>query len=500
MLRRFTARAAIEMAGVATAQSDPGTLRFLRVNRKLCGMLGYSRKELLRMTAEDVSHPDDWHRDLPRLEALLRGELDELDTTKRYLRKDGEIIFGHTVVTVLRDKRGRPLSTVAASLDVTRQVRAEQALRESEARYRTLFEHCPVGLGITGMDGAVIDVNDAALALVGYSRAELMGARDVRQFYATPAARDELLARLRTHGRVESAPVHARRRDGSIYEAEVSLVPIRLDGQPCLLSMQRDVTERRQAERALEALAANLEREVAERTAEAEARADRMRRMAVRIATAEEQERQRIARLLHDHLQQHLAAAALHASVAARACGDERPRASLAVVQGTLDEVMATLRTLTAELSPPMLRHGGLAAALRWLVDEMGARHGLQVELAVAGGVDPVARDVRDALFQAARELLFNVVKHAGTDAARLSVRPAGTELVVLEVADHGKGLPEAAPDSTEGFGLFSLRERMDLLGGRFELHGGPGSGTRVVVVVPREPPADARAEVRQPS
>jgi PAS domain S-box-containing protein len=123
-------RAFFETAAVGAAHADPATGRFLQVNAKLCRFLGYGRDELLSMTFSDVTHPDDRARDLEGLSRLLRGDIREYAVEKRYVRKDGQTVWGQLAVSLVRDANGRALHTVAITRDITQRKRLEESLRE----------------------------------------------------------------------------------------------------------------------------------------------------------------------------------------------------------------------------------------------------------------------------------------------------------------------------------------------------------------------------------
>jgi signal transduction histidine kinase len=240
-------------------------------------------------------------------------------------------------------------------------------------------------------------------------------------------------------------------------------------------------TQVRESEERLRELNAQLDRRVLARTAQ-------IRALALALTAAEERERARIAALLHDHHQQLLAGAKMMATALRRGLEEGPARTADALVD-LLDQALQSSRSLSHELSPPVLRRQGLAAALEWLAGEMGARHGLRVEVRCQpGAADEVPQPVQTFLFQATRELLFNVVKHAGVAQARVDLA-ADAEALRLTVTDEGRGLartPDGAPPP-EGAGLTGIRERMELLGGRLEVENGPERGARFALVVPPE-------------
>jgi signal transduction histidine kinase len=212
-----------------------------------------------------------------------------------------------------------------------------------------------------------------------------------------------------------------------------------------------------------------------------EEQARQVRELSRALTLAEQRERQRIAVVLHDDLQQVLVGAKMIASTGPdSALSPERVEA----LQRALDEAVTLTRTLSHELCPSALKGEDLRDFLRWLTDQKRERHGMEVEVEVRGVIvvsDPTARVL---LYQLLGELLFNVVKHAGTNRARVVAERTG-EFVRVVVADEGTGFDVATLEGADGFGLPSVRERLELVGGRLGVESAPGRGTRVTVAIP---------------
>ena len=259
----------------------------------------------------------------------------------------------------------------------------------------------------------------------------------------------------------------------------------RIDHRQLILLAIEDVTAPVHAARQVAEMNATLEQRIAERTAHVQA-------LIASLNRAEEKERQRIAQILHDDLQQQLYAVQIQATLAAQGVEEETPastREALEQITGWLNGAIATTRHLSVSLSPPVLQQAGIAEALRWLADEMLETHALHVKLSLDERVQ-AGQDERILLYQAARELLFNIVKHADAGEAELRLQQ-DAESIILDVRDEGRGFNPAVLDDAEwqGFGLASLVSRLKFARAALEIDSTPGDGTRVTVRLPKPEP-----------
>ncbi len=248
----------------------------------------------------------------------------------------------------------------------------------------------------------------------------------------------------------------------------------------------------------LTALRTRAERDRAQK--ELEQRSAELRLLAAELTHTEERERRRLAQAIHDELQQLLVAAKLCADTIRK---QTEPPASATVdqMEELLKESISVARSLTFELSPPVLYDLGLARALEWLGRWIGSKHGLTVSVHASREADPDNEDLRVLLFQAARELLFNIVKHGAVRTAEVHLSRSGDNQVRVVVSDAGVGFdPEAClgeGSAQAGFGLFSIRGRLDLFGGRMEIESKPGRGSRVTLWAPMDSPARTPVQPR---
>jgi two-component system sensor histidine kinase UhpB len=207
--------------------------------------------------------------------------------------------------------------------------------------------------------------------------------------------------------------------------------------------------------------------------------------LASELTMTEHRERRLLAGRLHDELQQQLVAARMQVELLQRR--DASPH--LQRLHEVLTDAMNSARRITQELAPPALLRKDLGESIRWLIDDMHKRHELSIEIEAAS-LGKVPEAVSVLVHSAVRELLLNVVKHAGTRAARVCVVRDG-HVLTLEVSDAGVGfVPEAmhADHAGGGFGLFSLRERTEWLGGKLAIDTAPGRGARIRLTLPLRP------------
>ncbi len=268
-------RASFYSAAVGKAQVDPHTGRYLRVNAKLCEITGYSEEELLRKTFVELTHPEDQVNDKVAHERLTRGDVSGISLEKRYVGKDGRIVWVNVSTSLISDEDGHPLRTLAIIQDITARKEAEEALRESEARFAKIFRSNPAAICITTMqDGRFIEVNEHYCQLFDLTREELIGQTSLKlALWDDPATRIMLMERLQAHELVRDYETRFRRKNGGLIDAVISmeLIDFPDEQEPVVVSMFSDITERKQVEAKISRLNAELEQRVIERTAQLEA-------------------------------------------------------------------------------------------------------------------------------------------------------------------------------------------------------------------------------------
>ncbi len=239
----------------------------------------------------------------------------------------------------------------------------------------------------------------------------------------------------------------------------------------------------------LKAINQDLDRRVTERTAVARQQAEQLRMLAGELVLAEEQERRRLAELLHDDLQQMLVAAQFQLTLLGPTETVPEKGKPLEELGRLLGRSAEAARSLTLELSPPSLHQQGLGAALVQLAAQFHQQHGLKVTVEADVAAEPETPQLRFFLFRAVRELLLNAVKHASGSAVDLSLACVAEETVRLVVADKGPGFCPSALAAQRpragGFGLANLRDRVAALGGELRIESAPGQGARLTLLTP---------------
>ncbi len=262
-------RRTFDEAPIGMAVTGLADGRFLQVNRWLCQMLGRSEEELLASTYLDITHPDDVNLSIEYGQQLLEGELRSYQIEKRYLHAEGHLVWLSLSASVAKDSEGNPLYFIAQMQDVTERKRAEEALRESEGRFRQLFEHSVDALFVIHDETReIVDCNREACRSLGYSREELLALRldDVALDLLSEEEKRQRGSNTPWRRALAGEPgtiigFHEnehRRKDGTTFPVEVGVGSIDYGERRMILASVRDSTERKRAEEALRSSEANL--------------------------------------------------------------------------------------------------------------------------------------------------------------------------------------------------------------------------------------------------
>lgn len=399
-------------------------------------------------------------------------------------RADGLRIPVVVSAAPLLDGAGHIAAAIVVFDDISERKRAEEARRQSEERLALALSAGRLGIWDWRLDGDLI-WDDQTFRILGYQPGEIKPSRQAwgDRLHPDDRARAEAVVE---QSFLEPGDYTSDYRviwpDGSIHWITAfGHVEFSADNRPARsYGVRIDVTDHKLAEEALLQANQNLEKRVLDRTGQ-------IRSLALELGKAEQRERKRLALLLHDHLQQLLVGAKLSLGIVKKRAGGQEILADIGHVNHLLDEAINASKSLTFELSPPILHQAGLVAALGWLGRWMAEKHGLNVQVSDCDEIAPDPGGVCMLLFQCVRELLFNVAKHSGTKCARVSIGRTNHHIQIT-VADDGAGFDAARAreyDSSGGFGLFSIRERLLLIGGQMHIDSSPTQGTRVSLLAP---------------
>jgi PAS domain S-box-containing protein len=411
--------------------------------------------------------------------------------------EDGTIRHMLGYGTPLRDEGGRPRGAVHILVDITERKRAEEALRETRDYLDNLFSYANAPIIVWNPEFKITRFNAAFERLSGRTAQEVLG-QEIDVLFPQ-GSREESLAHIRRttaekrHWEVIEIPI--LHRNGSVRTVLWNSANVLAsDNQTVIatIAQGQDITERKQAEEALRELNAALESQVAQRTAQLQQRARQLQRLTLEASQTEDRERKRMAEILHDDLQQIIAGAKFHLSLLRnRVKYDASLQAIGSQIDQMLKDAIEKSRGLSHELSPAVLHQGDFTETLGWLANQVRAKHGLVVHVSANGPVVLQSDALKGFLYKAAQELLFNVVKHARVKEAGIRVRRCG-RCVCLSVSDRGRGFDPQELRQAAGFGLLSIRERIELLGGRMKIKSAPGQGSTFFIVVPdRETPEE---------
>jgi PAS domain S-box-containing protein len=441
---------------------DFETKRLIRVNSSLCQMLGYTEEELLSMSVMDIHPEDEIPRLMQRLQARIAGRFrDDVDVP--LLRKDGSIadvnIIGNPLVY-----HGR--QCIAAFVrDISERKAAEEAIADSETKYRHLVETTDTGYLILDEQGRVVDVNAEYVRLTGrHTPAEILGRSVVEWTAPYDAERNakEVEKCLQT-GAVRELEVDYIGPDGKVIPVEINASVVNTKRGRRIVSLCRDITERKLAEETLQ----------------------QQHRTLKHLLQSSDHERQTIAYEIHDGLAQQLAGAIMQFQTYSHQKKINPKLAAKAYDAGTtmLQQGHFEARRLITGVRPPILDEEGVVEAVAHLVHEQNRLKGPRIDYHSRVDFDRLAPTLENAIYRIAQEGLTNACRHSKSDKVRVSLVQR-EDRVRIEIRDWGIGFATRSVQQNR-FGLVGIRQRVRLLGGKCSIRSKTGEGTCISVELP---------------
>lgn len=479
-------RQLVERLPAVVYVAEPGPEgRWSYVSPQIERMLGFTPEEWVAdpsMWLRQV-HPDDRERVAGEEEQLAAvagqeedlTELPILATEYRMLARDGREVWVRDDAFFVRAGDSRVLRGLL--LDITERVRAEEALRATEALASSVVRSSLDAIVVMDHRGRIVDFNPAAESIFGYRGPDILG-RPVaelmperyRERHRSGLARYLATGEEQVLGqRIELAAV---RGDGAEFSIELTVTRVEGKEPPLFTASIRDITDRKGAE---EAMRTSLERL---RVADVE-----RRRLLERVVAAHEEERRRIAADIHDDTVQVMSAVGIRLESFGRLLEDEGHLGAIHDLKETMGAAVRRLRQLMFELRPPALDREGLVPALRTYLDRFQRETGLRCTLESGLLSEPVDA-IRLSLYRITQEAVNNVRKHARAASVDVSLdeREGG---ITLRVADDGAGFVPPERAAPGHLGLSAMRERAEMARGRFQVRSVPGAGTTIEVWVP---------------
>jgi len=463
-------RSIFENTGTATIIIDESKIIVL-ANKRFEQLAGLTREEIERVySLNDFVHPDDLQKaaDLDNKCATSAGEATS-DCEFRIINRHGPVYYVLASIAWIPPTKKQVLSL----LDITQLKEAEKEKRDASLYARSLVEASLDPLVTIDADGRITDLNNATASVTGLGREKMIGS-DFSSFFTEPDKAHDGYLEVFAKGFIRDFPLAIRHSSGKITNVlyNASLYRNEAGEIQGVLANARDISERLEAEQ--EILRNN----------------EMLRSITSELVMTEERERRRIAVDLHDHIAQTLAITKLKLDILMDQVKGSDSAKSLDDIINMINRAIAQTRSLMTDLSPSVLYELGLTEAMEWLSEQMHDHYGLKVIFKNDPKIQNIDMDLQVFLFRSTRELLLNVVKHAHAREVYIILQKL-TGKISVTVKDNGIGFDLNVMDNpvsrTGGFGLLSIRERLNHIGGTFEIESQKAQGTSIRLLVPEQ-------------
>jgi PAS domain S-box-containing protein len=432
---------------------------------------GYSASELVGTSIFKILPIEERDKLLQIIDKVIRKQQIERFESIR-IRKDGKRIFVSVNICPFVDATGKKIGVSAIDRDITESKLAEDTLRNSESRFRTLFSTAPDGIVLMDVSGSILEINPAITTLYEYHRDELLG----KSFLKFIKPNDIEKIQLQIHSILHKYDIRINNEatiitsSGKSIPVGISMASLRNENlQPTgLIAIVRDVSIRKQYENELKSSS------------------EQLRNLTLHLQTAREDEKKRIAFEIHDELGYALTALKLDlAWIGKKLKIKEEPfLRKLKEMSELIETTIKKVRTISTQLRPSILDHFGLIAAIEWQAGDFQKRTAVRCKVSIDSKELKFDDPHATAIFRIFQEALTNVARHAKATRVDVSLVHDKNE-IVLKVADNGIGIDKNLMQNYKSLGLLGIQERTDFLGGTVEILGEKGLGTTITLRIP---------------
>lgn len=487
-------------------------------NKSAQRTFGYTPEEAIGKHISLIIPPDRLDEEVHIIERLRRGErIEHFQTVRR--RKDGSTLDVALTISPVRDSTGRVVGASKVARDITAEKLAEERERRiteqavaANAKFRAVFEQTTVFAGIMTKDGVLVEANRMSLDACGHRAEDVLG----KPFWQTAWWQDVKESREKIKAATPLAAKGIPYReilkyswgDGTERLVDFALYPI-VDDKGEVLFLHPtgiDITDLKLAEENYRNLAERLDLEVKARTVELENRnlevirqSELLRAFSQRLLRAQDEERRRIARELHDSAGQTLTVLGINLAQLVQKTGRRAPELAndAESIQETVQQLHREIRTASYLLHPPLLDETGLSSALSWYVQGLVQRSGLDINLSIPEDFGRLPREMELSIFRLVQESLTNIHRHSASKTASIRIA-RDAKLIRVDIRDQGKGISQEKLSEIQsrgsGVGIRGMRERLREFDGTLEIESSD-SGTRVLVEIPAPRQASGREQ-----
>jgi PAS domain S-box-containing protein len=459
-------------------------LRFIKANSEFCKIIGYSESELKQLTSKVISHPDDLIKDIPFIQKLIQKEIAVYKTEKRYIRKDGSMIWGSVALTANFNKEGKFLYNLAILEDITQRKQVEELLIESQSKFKNLIWDMHVGVLIQGPDSEILLCNPKALKLLGISESQLLGKTSFDPDWNVihedgspfPGSTHPVPQAIATKHSVRGVVM------GVFHPLNGERVWLLVDAIPQLNpngTVQQvvctfiDISKRKEAEQELK-----------------DSR-EQLRNFASHLQKVREKERLSITIEIHDSLAQFLVALKIDMGMyknkllkGNKVVEVENVISELETFILKTENTIITTRRIMNGLRPEQLELLGFIDATEAFLLDFDENHHIMCWFETSLSELNIKSELEFTLFRILQESFSNILKHAfATMVTVLLTNNDG--LMVLEIVDNGIGFDKNNFGRKDSYGLISIKEQLKLINGHFDISSTVGEGTKLRIEIP---------------